>query len=349
MLPLLKTDNEVEETINACITILCIACMLYLSLAIMYFQVIDAKMWNIHIILAIPLIFLTCLNQLYYYLLIKRNNFSRIAMAKTVYGVSLAIIPLFFGIFYTSSTSLLFALLTSLAISVYVMWPKKIHEVKLISIKKCAQFIKSRKKYPLVIAPSAAINAAGVELPLYIISSLFGAATGGYYSMALRAIQTPVGVITKAWGAVFYREISIALNDGAKNPLEIYNKNIKTLAFSSLFVYAVVYIFGKDGITLLLGESWALSGDFLMLMIPMLYLMTLSSPFSQTLNASGSHFLQFLWDCFRLVIIAAVYFIGINFSYSLNMIITMLTTVISLAYFLHICLCFISLKNTNRK
>lgn len=114
--------------------------------------------------------------------------------------------------------------------------------------------------------PATLINGVVGQLPVQILSNLFGNTIVGYYSMSMRLINIPANLISNSISRVYFKEVSDKKNTGG-NAREYTLKICKIVAKMFLIPTIFVLIFGDYLIPFFLGSSWKLAIPYLKIMI----------------------------------------------------------------------------------
>jgi O-antigen/teichoic acid export membrane protein len=131
-------------------------------------------------------------------------------------------------------------------------------------VKHHASLYKLAKKhydFPLYRAPQIFINAISQNLPVLMLSALFGPASAGFYAICRRVLNMPSRLIGSAVGSVFYPKITEAShrNENLTNPII---KATLGLAAVGFFPFAVVAAFGPWMFGFVFGSEWAVAGEY---------------------------------------------------------------------------------------
>ena len=129
---------------------------------------------------------------------------------------------------------------------------------KELSIKETA---KKHYDFPLYRAPEELISTLSQNLPVLLLTSFFGPAAAGFYSIGRTVLSMPSRLIGRAIGDVFYPRITEAKHKG-----EDLNKLIKkatlTLAGFGILPFGIVIIFGPFLFSFVFGEDWLRAGEY---------------------------------------------------------------------------------------
>ena len=139
---------------------------------------------------------------------------------------------------------------------------------------------KTHSTFPRANLPHALSDIAKNSGSVMLLASLFGQSVLGLYSLALRVLQVPVGIIGSALSQLLYKELSRRKNE--QRPLYPYVKRVflylLTIALPS---FLLLYLFLPDLFGLVFGKEWREAGEYGRLLIPYLLLNFLLSPLSQ--------------------------------------------------------------------
>jgi O-antigen/teichoic acid export membrane protein len=224
------------------------------------------------------------LNKSLQSILIRRSQFWLLNKAKFFLVVSIALGQLISvvisfnkvdGLIY--STTILSVLSTLLVWNLSALdWHQVFGNNSVIFLRKIFSENSQFVKFSL---PAEIISMISSQLPIFIIASRFGSSQVAMYAMMLRIVSIPVGLLGSSILTVFkdkagqeYREIGSCRNT--------YIRTFRYLAVLSLFPFLSLYFFGPDIIEFLLGQQWSMTGEFVRILSPMLFVSFISSPLS---------------------------------------------------------------------
>ncbi len=123
------------------------------------------------------------------------------------------------------------------------------------------KMLKKYKRFPIYQMPSNLINTLIVQLNSQMINRLFSLSILGIYSMSLRLISLPVGLIAGSVNRVYFQEASDRYNKGqdiGEFSFKILTTNIRIVIIPIM----IAIIFGEELFTLFLGSKWRMVGTF---------------------------------------------------------------------------------------
>ncbi|VFR50072.1 O-antigen flippase Wzx [plant metagenome] len=132
------------------------------------------------------------------------------------------------------------------------------------------------RRYPLVSAPTALLDAASLALPLLFIAHAFGEADAGNYSQVQRLLAAPLLLLGLASGQVFFKSAG-DLHRGGRSVESLVWKFVLAFAALGLVLSAATWLLGEPLLRLVLGEGWRVDRYFLLLVIaPVVFRMVVS-------------------------------------------------------------------------
>lgn len=133
---------------------------------------------------------------------------------------------------------------------------KEISESK--SLKEIA--VKYRD-FPVFRAPQVFMNAASSSLPVLLLTSFFGPASAGFYTLGRTVLGIPTKLIGKSVGDVFYPRITEAANNN-ENLRTLILKATLLLAAIGLIPFGTIIAFGPWIFSLVFGAEWIVAGEY---------------------------------------------------------------------------------------
>lgn len=160
------------------------------------------------------------------------------------------------------------------------------------------------RRFPLVLAPSGAVNALGLQSPVLVASALLGAHAAGLLGMAQRVLLVPVALLGMATSQVFLGEFTAARRSGSDRLPDIFLRASRQLLMAGVGIGVVVVLAAPVLFGVVLGEDWSQAGDYARLLAAAVALQMVSSPLSQVIFVMGHVWWQAAWDVGRLAVVA---------------------------------------------
>lgn len=118
------------------------------------------------------------------------------------------------------------------------------------------------REYPFYVMPTGYLNVLAAQLPIFFLTSGFGAATVGLYSFSTTLLELPINLIGNAVAPVFLQK---ATETHAQDPerlkqlcLDLFNK----LLYLGLLPFGIITVFGDVIFRVAFGARWEMAGVF---------------------------------------------------------------------------------------
>jgi len=164
-------------------------------------------------------------------------------------------------------------------------------------------------KYPVLLGPSALIDAAASALPVPVLATCYGLGPAGKFALVQRLVMLPAALIVGSVGDVFHAH---AANVAGQHPHAV-GRFVATAAgrlfLLALAVYVPVGLVAPFTAGWVLGRQWTDAGYMIALLAPLCIAQTTVSPISRGLLLSGREERKLLADVACLVLpITTLYF-----------------------------------------
>lgn len=139
--------------------------------------------------------------------------------------------------------------------------------------------LKKHKQYPLVNAPSTFFDNLAVQAPVFILLKFFSESVVGFYSLTVRVIGMPLGLISTSISQVFFSQVS-ELHRNNKSYRHIIIKLAKYLALVGLIPVILLSLCGPTLFAGVFGENWYVAGEYARILAIGYYFKFVVSPLS---------------------------------------------------------------------
>jgi len=178
-----------------------------------------------------------------------------------------------------------------------------------LSLRKIFRFIKLNKSTVFYLMPANLIDILGFSMPLFFLAFFYSSEISGQYSLAWRALISPAGIISAAYGMVFFKKFSSLYNKG-ENLSKILLESWKNLFMVSFFPVIVLSTFSPDLFTIIFGREWLLAGEFASILIFIVMFIFIASPISSAAVVLGLQSKMFFFSVINLIMRMFVLTIG---------------------------------------
>lgn len=152
---------------------------------------------------------------------------------------------------------------------------------KKVSVENMKEVAIEYKDFPLFSSWSTLANSISPQVPTFLLAYYYGVSVVGYFALANQVVNMPMNILGGAISEVFFQKVSEAKN--GKHPEEI--KTIVEEVYDKLILLGVLpmlllLILGEKLFTFAFGINWYISGTYVKILIPWIFLVFLSSPIS---------------------------------------------------------------------
>lgn len=140
---------------------------------------------------------------------------------------------------------------------------------------------------PRYLLPTAVLDIASLQLPIFLVTAKFGTEIAGHYSMAVRILSVPLTLVGSAIGQVFFQRAAIDIDT---NPRAVYVRYIQisiTLGILSIPLTILIIRYGSSIFEWALGSAWTPTGqmaEFLVISATMYFIFSPTSSILLTLQ-----------------------------------------------------------------
>lgn len=238
------------------------------------------------------------------YWLSRKTRFGVIAGSRVVNSVSTRVFQLAIPVWNVSPFGLIAGYVAGYGCADFFML-KGIREdlkvFKKVSLKRMKEVAIEYKKFPLFSSWSTLANTISPQVPTFLLAYYYGTSVVGYFSLANQVVNMPMGLLGAAIEQVFFQKISEAKN--GKNPEEIkviVGEVYKKLILIGVFPMILLLILGEEIFTFAFGKNWYISGVYIRILVPWIFLVFLSLPISALYMIFDK---QGVWFTFSMILL----------------------------------------------
>jgi O-antigen/teichoic acid export membrane protein len=159
---------------------------------------------------------------------------------------------------------------------------------------------------PTAGMPSALIDTAGTLLPLPLIAGLFGATSAGYFALVQRAMQLPLGLISRNVADVFHARLAQHARASTAAARTLFWRTTLLLLVVGGIPSVLGIFLAPQLLTFFMGSRWAPAGQLLVAMIPWSLAMFVVSPISRAVVVYRGQVFKLLYDGASLAAVGLV-------------------------------------------
>ena len=157
------------------------------------------------------------------------------------------------------------------------------------------------KNFPLFSSWSTLANAISPQVPTFLLAYYYGTSVVGYFSLANQVVNMPMGLLGAAIQQVFFQKISEAKNGKNAGEIKVIVGEVyKKLILIGVFPMILLLILGEEIFTFAFGKSWHISGVYIKILVPWIFLVFLSLPISALYMIFDK---QRVWFTFSMILL----------------------------------------------
>ena len=157
------------------------------------------------------------------------------------------------------------------------------------------------RRFPLLAMPSMLVNSAGLEIPLLLVSALYGDAKAGLLGLTARVVVGPLAIVSQAVSQVFTGESGVRV----RQPDAELGRSLRgaawRLAATGVLPAVVLVAFGPGLFGLVFGAPWAESGEYARYLAVAYLAQFVVTPISSTLFLLERQGQELGWGVARLL------------------------------------------------
>lgn len=178
---------------------------------------------------------------------------------------------------------------------------KDIQVFKKVSIKRMKEVAIQYKKFPLFSSWSSIANTISPQVPAFLLAYFYSTSVVGHFSLANQVVNLPMGIVGSAIGQVFFQKVSEVKNGNGEGDMKVIVEEVyKKLISIGLFPMILLMILGEQIFTFAFGKEWSISGTYVRILVPWIFLVFLSAPISTLYNIFEK---QTVWFTFSMVLL----------------------------------------------
>ncbi|SFE11401.1 Membrane protein involved in the export of O-antigen and teichoic acid [Lentibacillus persicus] len=117
------------------------------------------------------------------------------------------------------------------------------------------------RDFPSYRAPQVLLNGVSQNIPVLLLSSFFGPASAGFYSLGRTVLSLPIQLIGKSAGDVFYPRVTEAKRNN-ENVARLIGKATLGLAAIGVIPFGIMIVLGPWLFSFVFGADWGVAGEY---------------------------------------------------------------------------------------
>lgn len=244
----------------------------------------------------------------------RKKNFKTITRTTVNQSVAHQAINLLWGFFIGGPIGLIVGTIVGRSAGIWTLsWDIRRDQsnlIKSVSLAEVGRLAKRYVKFPLFSSWAAVLNSLGIQLPVLLLSSMYGTEVTGSFGFANRIVALPMTFIGVAIGEVFFSEASSIARTDPKRLLSLSRRLNKRLILIGIAPFSLLAIFGPALFAFVFGEAWREAGQYARVLSFMVFARFITTPVSNVFNILERQLLGLAVHGFRAFIVV--------FSFSLS-------------------------------
>lgn len=280
-----KKDSEAIDLMKLCVVINLSLLVVILTL-VLFFRSQISSLLNVGEIsfwlYFVPIsFFFMGIFQVFNYWNIRKNDFKILSKNKIIQTSSNGLTSLSIGYSGLGINGLVLAniLAQIIATSLLIKFFLKKHKKEMLVFNGVRMFALSKRyiKMPLLNMPNAFIDVLRTSGINILISNFFSTSILGFFSLAFRMVQMPMALIGGALTQVLYSKMS---KGEIKDLPRLLYKTIISCALIGFLPFCILYFYSVEIFSFVFGETWKVTGEIVVVLVPWLYLNFITMPIS---------------------------------------------------------------------
>ena len=269
-IPLPKDSSKAANILVLCMVLIgAIASILFISFLLAGSKIMD--MLGMHDLLPyLGLIFIGFLGvgiyQALNYWAIRQRDYPRITKTRINQSLGGSISKILFGLLSLGPLGLIFGHIISNIAGIYTFTKaiikKDSESFKNISATEIKSVAREYRSFPMYSAPSTLLFAVSLQIPVFMLSTMYGLGVVGWYTLANQMLALPVGLISGSMAQVFYGEAAKSARDSPEILRSLYIDTTKKLALIGIPLLGIIALIAPWIFPIVFGSAWEEAGMF---------------------------------------------------------------------------------------
>ncbi|MGG1663555.1 lipopolysaccharide biosynthesis protein [Brevibacillus sp. NRS-1366] len=221
----------------------------------------------------------------------RRQAFARLSASQVFRSAGVTATQVTGGVLHTGAFGLIGGQILGQVLVSFVLgtqvWREDRHlfrrSLSMPAIRKAA---KQYARFPMYSAPQTLLNAISQNIPSFLLMKSYGATVVGWYALAVRLIEMPLGIIGQSLSQVYYQRASQGQRRGESLYALWKRATLGLVLIGSVPALAVIS-FGPWLFSVVLGDSWDAAGEYARWIVVWLFFGFINSPSIATAQVYG--------------------------------------------------------------
>lgn len=320
-LPLPKEDEDAANLflfflIVLAVTSLCfiIVCVLWVDPILSFFHITALKSYVL--LLIIGFLGISLYGALTYWVA-RRRDYTRITYTKIYQSFGGSVTKISLGILGAGPIGLLGGAVLSQMLGVGTlfryMWEKDRVLFKSLSVSRMVENAKRYIQFPVFAFPSGIINAIALQLPVFMLSAIYGLNVVGMYTLAYSVLVLTSSLISTSMGQVYFAEVSKMTRENSRELKELFLQTTRKLFLIGTPLIIIPSLLAPFLFPVVFGPVWSEGGWYCLPLAIVAIANFVVSPTSVLLCYGFNHW-ALIWDVSRTLLLLFSFYLIQMFS-----------------------------------
>jgi len=246
----------------------------------------------------------------------RNEYFDEFAQAKVAMSAGTGLFQLGLGAVGFTSVGLLIGLIAGRIFSAGTMALKKAGELRQLFTGWTKQDLKQAaaaySDHPKFVLLSSLLSSVAIEVPVFLITSLFGSRELGFYGLGIRILMAPVTLVSLSVGHVYFQKFATRKN--TRETLAPYILRLwGVLSLIGIVPFTLLFFLSEPAFIFAFGAEWAGAGTVASILSPMLFFLFITNPTSKSLLVLNKQKIMPLFSAGSLLVRLATLLTGYYF------------------------------------
>lgn len=248
--------------------------------------------------------------QVFSFWAVRKKAFKHIAQTKLNQSIGQVITQLALGLTINGPVGLLVGQVVGQATGsttlITMAWRDDGQSLRAVSISRMGRAASRYRRFALLSSGAACLNALGLQLPVLLLSGLYGPQPTGWFVLAQRVLATPLDLVGRAVAQVYFGELAylIQRSSNSKAFVHLSKKVIKYQLVLGVILVVPIAILAPWFFPIVFGSNWNVAGLYLQILAPMLVAQFVSNPLGTVLDVLERQDLHLARECLRIGLVA---------------------------------------------
>lgn len=244
----------------------------------------------------------------------RKKDFKTITKTTINQSIAHNAIMIFWGLLVGSPIGLIIGTIVGRSAGIWIL-SKDIQknmkvDTRLVTLEKIKNAAKRYIKFPVFSSWAALLNSLGLQLPILLLSSMYGTEVTGSFGFAKKVLAMPMTFLGVAIGEVFFSEASSIVRTNPKRLITLSRILNKKLILIGIFPFTVLTLFGPAIFSFIFGEAWRDAGKYASILSIMLFTGFVTTPISNVFNILERQLLGLAINGFRTCLVLISFYIS---------------------------------------